>query len=589
MITKLLLSILLFGTLTFSNAQEKKYESKPRPADYEYLSAPDSLGVRNKLKMPKLNVSNQKVLSGKIKIPYPIIFIHGLNSDADVWDATTDFMDATFNFTFGGRLDFNLNNDNNNSFSNKSFYPQSGADIAQWGSMVLKNGDYYYLNFAVGSDGSYSPSNLSFTNVLSNQAAIAKQGVALSRAIQQVMDITQRDKVILMGHSMGGLCAREYLQNPSNWTEPNDNHHVAKLITTGTPHGGSNLSAALLGTLITGIDNKSEAVRDLRTSFTYSGAKGVFLSGGTENNSVMNDMLFANFYNLDVNCNGIIEENILGLNQKNLNTDIDFAYIVGNNSNNDGDGVVKSYDANLSNFYNLALPKNEFFYMNDSFPIIHSELPKLTYLNMQGLDEPNEYNLAYGIELGEIYKGFTTVQPVGGYTSDWDYYKFVIQGNGNQILTISNSSTNNLALRIYNSNLQLQGQVYSAPNGISQFSIPLTAGQYFLEIEGQPTINSYLNPYIFTLSNSLSNPDFTFDNSLKIYPNPTTSKVSFDNSISNFEKVSIANSLGQEVFKSSFSTFIINQEVDMSKLPAGVYILKFSNKKETKTIKVIKE
>lgn len=46
--TKLLLSILLFGTLTFSNAQENKYQSKSRPADFEYLSAPDSLGVRQK-------------------------------------------------------------------------------------------------------------------------------------------------------------------------------------------------------------------------------------------------------------------------------------------------------------------------------------------------------------------------------------------------------------------------------------------------------------------------------------------------------------------------------------------------------------
>ena len=251
--TKLLLSILFFGTLTFSNAQEKKYQSKSRPADFEYLSAPDSLGVRHKLKMPNVSVSNQKVLSGEIKIPYPIIFIHGLDSDANVWNATTDFMDAIFNFTFGGRLDFNLNNDNNNSTSNKSFYPQSGADIAQWGSMVLTNGDYYFLNFAVGSDGSYAPSNLSFSNVLSNEAAIAKQGAALSRAIQQVMEITQRDKVILMGHSMGGLCAREYLQNPSNWTEPNINHHVAKLITTGTPHGG--YTGANL--FVTGINSSS--------------------------------------------------------------------------------------------------------------------------------------------------------------------------------------------------------------------------------------------------------------------------------------------------------------------------------------------
>ena len=97
--------------------------------------------------------------------------------------------------------------------------------------------------------------------------------------------------------------------------------------------------------------------------------------------------------------------------------------------------------------------------------------------------------------------------------------------------------------------------------------------------------------YVFDISTDtpLSTDNFVLSNPLVIYPNPTKSKVFFDNSISNFEKVSIANSLGQEVSKSSFSLFISNQEVDMSKLHEGVYMLKFSNQKETKTVKVIKE
>ena len=37
-----------------------------------------------------------------------------------------------------------------------------------------------------------------------------------------------------------------------------------------------------------------------------------------------------NFYNVDVNCNGIIGENIVGLNRKNLENDVDYAYIIGN-------------------------------------------------------------------------------------------------------------------------------------------------------------------------------------------------------------------------------------------------------------------
>jgi pimeloyl-ACP methyl ester carboxylesterase len=587
--TKLLLTLMLFGTLLISNAQEKKYQSKSRPLDFEYLSAPDSLGIRHKLKIP--NINNKNSLTGDIKIPYPIIFIHGLDSDAQVWYPTTDFMDANFYFTFGGRLDFNLNNDNDNSTSNKSFYPQNGADIAQWGSMAIVNGDYYFLNFAVGSDGSFAPSNLSFSNVLSNEAAIAKQGAALSRAIQQVMNITGRDKVILFGHSMGGLAAREYLQNPSNWTEPNINHHVAKLITTGTPHGGYTGSNFFLAT---GINSSSEAYRDLRTEYSNSNS-GVFLFGGIE--STLN--IGSSYHNNDINCNGINNDgiDIQGLNEKDLPTNtVDFAYIMGNCTDCvisqgliPGDGVVRLVNANLSNFRTLPSPKNEFIYTASAVFEIHSDLPKQTYENMQGLDEPNEYNLAYGVELGKIYKGFITVQPVGGYPYDWDDYKFVIQGNGNQILTISNSSTNSLGVRVYNSALQLQGQVYTAPNGISQFSFPLTAGQYFLEINGVPTSTSYLNPYTFTLSSTLSNPDFTSADSLKIYPNPTSSKVFFDNTNYNYKEVSIYNYLGQEVSKTSFTTSIQNQEIDMSNLATGIYVLKFNTGESSKSVKVIKQ
>ena len=63
------------------------------------------------------------------------------------------------------------------------------------------------------------------------------------------MNLTNKDKVILFGHSMGGLCAREYLQNSSNW-QTDGSHHVAKLITRGTPHGGfagSDIIADIIG------------------------------------------------------------------------------------------------------------------------------------------------------------------------------------------------------------------------------------------------------------------------------------------------------------------------------------------------------
>ncbi len=569
-----------------TKAQDVLQEMKSRPTDFEYLSAPDSIGVRHPLKMP--NIANRNNLSGSIKIPYPIIFIHGLDSDSDTWNETTNFMDQYFNFTIGGRLNFNLNDDNSNYTSNKLFWPTSGADIALYTSTLI-NGDYYYLNFAVGSDGSFAPSNLSSLNVLSNEAAIAKQGVALTRAIQRVMNVTGRDKVILFGHSMGGLAAREYLQNQENWIEPYIDHHVAKLITTGTPHGGYTGA----NFVFTGINSSSEAYRDLRTEYSNNNI-GAFLSGGVESNNYIG----TSYYNNDINCNGINNDNstILGLNQKNLYNNVDYAYIMGNCSgcvvqgNIAGDGVVRLVNANLGNFYNLPTPRNEFLYNASAITEIHSDLPKQTYQNMQGLDEPNVSNLAYKVDFGNLYTGFISQQPIGGNAFDWDEYKFIAPNNGNLILTIGRpASSDVIYARINNSNSQLQGQVYTIPTGSSQFSIPLTAGQYFLEINGVPTTTSYLHPYGFSLTYTLSNQEFISDISIKLFPNPTTSKVFFDNANSNFKEVNIYNYLGQEVSKTGFTSISTNQEIDMSGLSAGVYILKFSNAETSQSVKVVKQ
>ena len=77
---------------------------------------------------------------------------------------------------------------------------------------------------------------------------------------------------------------------------------------------------------------------------------------------------------------------------------------------------------------------------------------------------------------------------------------------------------------------------------------------------------------------------------MKTYnPNPTSSIVFFDNSKENFNQVSIYNYLGQEVSKINFNLLSKNQEVDMSNLSTGVYILKFSDREITKSVKVVKE
>lgn len=574
------LHITLLLALSFSISFAQNLIVKPKAVEVE---------------LNNLNLLERNSLTINQKLPYPIIFIHGLNSNSPVWvDLGTQLINK--GLSYGGRIDFCLNDDGNNLLSNKNLYPTPGADIALYTdyNTDLSVADFYLLNFDINNVGNLFPSaeGSTFNDVLSNEAAIVKQGVALKYAIQIVMQKTGRDKVILMGHSMGGLCAREYLQNPTNW-QPDGNHHVAKLITTGTPHGGyTGVNASAL----TGIDEKSEAYRDLKKTYTISGDNGVYLYGGNENYSTMNNNLLYNFYNVDVNCNGLDADNTLitGLNQKSLYNNLDYAYIIGVCTNCqllqagiEGDGIVRSVNANLSNFYTLPTPKNEFIYEAAASTIkgLHSDLPQAIPVNMQGLDEPNEYLLGYNIAFNQEYKGFITQQPVTStYTFDYDDYKFTMPSNGSFNISINNSFSNNLVFRILDTSLN---QVYTntvAPNSTSPFTTPLNSGQYYLEFYTTPTSTSYEFPYTFTIQNTLSIDDNLFDNTFSIYPNPTNSKVNIK-SENKFDEFEIYNVLGQKVLTSRISE---NQEIDMSSLKSGTYFLKLKSENLIKNVKILK-
>ncbi len=545
-------------------------------------------------------VSFSKVIAQKL--PYPVIFIHGLNSNDKTWNDMKNYLINDHNLISGGNFNVCLNYDNNNYTSNKNVYPVTGADIRFFSSLsTISTGDCYFVNFDVNNLNQLYPSedNNPFIDVLSNESAIVKQGLALKYIIQLVLQKTGREKVILMGHSMGGLAAREYIQNPINW-QSDGSHHVAKIITTGTPHGGY---TGTNNQLVTDIDGQSEAYRDLRKSYSWTGYDGVYLYGGIENTSIIKNILLYPFYNVDVNCNGINQDNIniVGLNNKAWINTLDYSYIIGVCTNCgllqgliEGDGIVRSENANLSSFTNqtpLPTPKNEFTYTAAQIGNIglHSELPQAIRVNMQGLDEPNHYALSYDIHFNKIYKGFITQQPVGGYTVDYDDYIFTMPYNGMFSISGTNSFSNNLPFQILDSSYNIIYSNTILPFSTNSFSLILNSGQYYLEFFATPTNTSYQYPYNFILSSVLSSETFDSNISLNIHPNPTNSKVFFDNTNSNYNEVAIYNYLGQEVSKSKFSEFVNNQEIDFSSFASGVYVLRFSNQENYQSVKIIKE
>lgn len=571
-------ALMFISSIVFS--QNERIEFKPRSADFEYFEyRNDSIFS---LKTPIQNTTSRVFES---KLPYPIIFIHGLNSSSETWNTSTDYYDTQYGFTFGGRFDFCLNADNNNTTTNKNFYPTAGADIAAFESLV-QNGDYFYVNFNVNPNGAVG------TTVLSNQSAIAKQGAAVRVAVQRVMEITGKDKVILVGHSMGGLASREYIQNTYNWQSDNK-HHVAKLLTLGTPHGGSNASDNLLA-FMTGTDVSSEAIRDLKTTYYYSGEGGHFLFGGLEvqNSSSMNDNSYSpDFYNSDINCNGIVGENIQGLNQKSIDNLIDFSCVIGRITNAFGsnittDGVVPEPSSNMNTYLTGLTYPAKLFYFNSGYDIIenHTELPGYPYQMMQGLDEPNFKELAYGITTNKTYIGYTTVQnPVA---ADNDYFKFTVTDNVNAIVNVSSIVTSAMNGTILNSAGTAVGASQNNSGTTISFTRTLAPGDYYLKLTStNPTNTNYTTPYQFNITTTLSADDTSFE-SFVFYPNPVKDILNLENIT--LSKATVYSVLGQLIETKTFENATSNT-LDLSSLESGIYLIVLENDSQQKTIKVIKE
>ena len=217
-----------------------------------------------------------------VLMPYPVIFIHGLMGSYESWKPLWEDL-ANWGWAWGGYLDFCLNSiysTAGNNSGNLQALCNINSDITNLTS-GLNDGDFYVIDFDCDpNDCSFLPNPIIGDNgsVQSNQAAIILQGRALGEAIDMVLQQTGTDKVILMGHSMGGLVAREYIQNSSHWLS--NTHRVAKLITSGTPHNGSNYS----WDGIFASSEKTEAARDLRNTYVSS----------TSSNTVWGAYLFGN-------------------------------------------------------------------------------------------------------------------------------------------------------------------------------------------------------------------------------------------------------------------------------------------------------
>ena len=493
------------------------------------------------------------------KTPYPIIFIHGINSNHKTWQRTSvygiiDFLtDGGTPLVNGGNINISLDYQRNathlnttkeqdvhlfsiNPFAGDIYtvnfdvhatsgdftrkYPDYGTILAElngsivfdWQTQIfISNPDLFKIfdiirigdelmevigvdivnnelivnRGVLGSEATMHivvppvPTYVYNLSTEGNHASIAKQGFGLKKAINIIKQVTGAEKVILVGHSMGGLAAREYIQ--SEYYE-ND---VAKVITIGTPHKGSDITVVpnIIMAWFGSIDGKSEAARDLRTNIQLIyPIPGVYLFGGSE------DMI-TGYYDKDVNCNGTENDYIHGLNQFYYHPfpeNISRTWIVSSWLGLNNDGAV--------------FTDNQFINSGDTLRTegIHTDEPTDIDALIRGLDEPSIPDLAYKIGANSINKGFITFQKNNNPT-DIDLYKVVLDNDCILTINISGNSYSSI------NQFELLNEDQDSIKGVIGISNAITytaeSGTYFIRVKGTATAGtnpSYQYPYTLT-------------------------------------------------------------------------------------------
>ena len=493
-------------------------------------------------KITQLSTLNKSSVLPK-DLPYPILFVHGLTGSSQTWLEFTDFLEPALGETI--KLDFCLNADENLNYSNMindvvSFIPEN-----------LASSNLYKVTFNCNASGDCYSGGSTNNNGLfySNQAAITKQGKAIGIAVNSILEATGKSKVVLIGHSMGGLAIREYLQNSIHWltTVPSSlitgfysyNPCVAKLITVGTPHCGSDIEYAGLDWLgddgvVTEVRATSEAVRDLRSRYDFFGfasTPGAFIWGGIESQNYMDDNLCSSWDNVDVTCNGITGESVTGINYKLIDSSIEYSSIRDINDDVVSPGTAdynwedestggEDFCSVLSHF------EGDFYCENwnidaQGFMGGHGAMPS-QISNLWAIDEPDGLDLsnptirskAYEINFDKSYAGFFTPQghslnsTVENSDNDYDNYRIYIPSDGVlEINAIFGSSVDSSMCSFEGFNLwnpetesYINGILCESPNVyVSSYNL-VSQGNYFVQFFGNASEEDRFRQYFYNLN-----------------------------------------------------------------------------------------
>ncbi len=470
------------------------------------------------------------------KLPYPVIFIHGLKSSDQTFKNTMDFLNEHYSLGPINVYDVVLNADNDNSTA--IMEEDVKWEDFEFGGRYINVGRRSYADDLDDVQDGWTESNIFAVNFqeerirgaadfwndyfdFSDQAAIYKQGYALKQVIKEVLDFTGADKVILVGHSMGGLAIREYLQRTDyshrhiNWVEPDNEygHKVAKVITIGTPHLGSN--TGLDPTKSDLLNEKTEAVRDMKWEYdSYTNCNstpvGIYLFGGNENCIASTDDN-TTFYNNDINCNGSTTDNIIGINFSTYDNPViplpeNIPYMWVTSIWAEWDGMVGDGAVDITRQWLRLDTMPAPLGIADTMltDVYHVSEPDDYFTIIRALDVPSSLDFSYELKIDSQYVELVTFQP-DMKTLDEDAFFIRIQPGNSYTVTVDNYDAGIGRIEIYNSakNLIHEENLFYLPAQVTfKPSEPDTV--CYIKVIGYATALTYLHPYsIKVTSNSL--------------------------------------------------------------------------------------
>jgi hypothetical protein len=192
----------------------------------------------------------------------------------------------------------------------------------------------------------------------------------------------------------------------------------------------------------------------------------------------------------------------------------------------------------------------------------------------------------------------TLTAPSGTFSDGSGVDKYANNSECSWLIQPPNANTITLSFTSFDSELNYDGViVFDGANTtspvIGQFtgstlppSVTSTGGSMLVVFLSDETLRA--NGWNANYTSSVLGIDNFELNNFIVYPNPTSSKI-FITSKEYVSTYEIYNALGQKVLEGSFNTILEQQELDLSALQIGMYIINLKAENLNKSIKVIKQ